>query len=49
MPVQVGHVERFNPAVLELGRLLAAGWLSTVYGIVHAAPARSRPGSATSA
>ena len=33
VPVQVGHVERFNPAVLELGRLLAAGWLSTVYGI----------------
>jgi predicted dehydrogenase len=34
VPVQVGHVERFNPAVLELGRLLAAGWLSTVYAIV---------------
>jgi len=33
VPVQVGHVERFNPAVLELGRLLAAGWLSTVYSI----------------
>ena len=33
VPVQVGHVERFNPAVIELGRLLAAGWLSTVYGI----------------
>jgi predicted dehydrogenase len=32
-PVQVGHIERFNPAVLELGRLLAAGWLSTVYAI----------------
>lgn len=32
-PVQVGHVERFNPAVLELGRLLAAGWLSTIYAI----------------
>ncbi len=31
VPVQVGHVERFNPAVLELGRLLDAGWLSTVY------------------
>jgi predicted dehydrogenase len=27
-------VERFNPAVLELGRLLQAGWLSTVYAIV---------------
>jgi predicted dehydrogenase len=33
VPVQVGHVERFNPAVLELGRLLAAGWLSTIYSI----------------
>jgi predicted dehydrogenase len=31
--VQVGHVERFNPAVLELGRLIAAGWLSSVYAI----------------
>ena len=33
VPIQVGHVERFNPAVLELGRLLAEGWLSTVYSI----------------
>ena len=33
VPVQVGHVERFNPAVLELGRLLEAGALSTVYAI----------------
>ena len=33
VPVQVGHVERYNPAVLELGRLLDAGWLSTVYAI----------------
>ncbi len=33
VPVQVGHVERFNPAVLELGRLLAEDWLSTVYAI----------------
>jgi len=32
-PVQVGHIERFNPAVLELGRLLEAGWLSTVYAV----------------
>jgi hypothetical protein len=32
-PVQVGHVERYNPAVLEMGRLLRAGWLSTVYAI----------------
>ena len=31
--VQVGHVERFNPAVLELGRLLESGWLSTIYAI----------------
>lgn len=33
IPVQVGHVERFNPAVLELGRLLDDGWLSTVYSV----------------
>jgi UDP-N-acetylglucosamine 3-dehydrogenase len=33
VPVQVGHVERFNPAVLELGRLLAAGWLSSIFAI----------------
>lgn len=33
VPVQVGHVERFNPAVLELGRLLSEGWLSTIYAI----------------
>ncbi|MBI2776438.1 MAG: Gfo/Idh/MocA family oxidoreductase [Chloroflexi bacterium] len=33
VPVQVGHVERFNPAVRELGRLLGEGWLSTVYAI----------------
>jgi predicted dehydrogenase len=33
VPFQVGHVERFNPAVLELGRLLGEGWLSTVYAI----------------
>jgi UDP-N-acetylglucosamine 3-dehydrogenase len=33
VPIQVGHIERFNPAVLELGRLLDAGWLSTVYAI----------------
>lgn len=33
VPVQVGHVERFNPAVLELGRLIGAGWLSTVFSI----------------
>jgi UDP-N-acetylglucosamine 3-dehydrogenase len=33
VPVAVGHVERFNPAVLELGRLLDDGWLSTVYSV----------------
>jgi UDP-N-acetylglucosamine 3-dehydrogenase len=33
VPVQVGHVERFNPAVIELGRLLDSGWLSTVFAI----------------
>ena len=31
--VQVGHVERYNPAVLEMGRLIQEGWLSTVYAI----------------
>jgi UDP-N-acetylglucosamine 3-dehydrogenase len=30
-PLQVGHVERFNPAVLELGRRLADGWVGTLY------------------
>jgi len=34
VPVQVGHVERFNPAVLELGRLLHEGhWLSSIYAV----------------
>lgn len=33
VPVQVGHVERFNPAVLRLGELLRGGALSTVYAI----------------
>jgi UDP-N-acetylglucosamine 3-dehydrogenase len=33
-PVQVGHVERFNPAVLELGRLIGEGWLSTIFAII---------------
>jgi UDP-N-acetylglucosamine 3-dehydrogenase len=32
-PLQVGHVERFNPAILELGRLLESGWLSSVFAI----------------
>jgi UDP-N-acetylglucosamine 3-dehydrogenase len=31
--VQVGHVERYNPAVLEMGRLLREGWLSSIYAI----------------
>jgi predicted dehydrogenase len=26
-------VERYNPAVMEMGRLLRAGWLSTIYAI----------------
>jgi UDP-N-acetylglucosamine 3-dehydrogenase len=34
VPVQVGHVERYNPAVLKLGELLRAGWLTTIYAIV---------------
>jgi UDP-N-acetylglucosamine 3-dehydrogenase len=34
VPVQVGHVERYNPAVRELGRLLGQGWLSAVYAIL---------------
>jgi len=33
IPLQVGHVERFNPAVLELGRRLAHGWIGTLYSI----------------
>ncbi len=34
VPVQVGHVERFNPAVRELGRLLhEERWLSQVFAI----------------
>ena len=33
IPLQVGHVERFNPAVLELGRRLAHGWVGTLYSI----------------
>jgi len=33
VPVQVGHIERFNPAVRELGRLLAGGALSSIYAI----------------
>ena len=31
--VQVGHVERYNPAVLEMGTLLRNKWLSTIYAI----------------
>ena len=33
VPVQVGHVERFNPGVLELGRLIGEGWLSAVFAM----------------
>lgn len=31
VPVQVGHVERYNPAVLLLGELLKSGMISEVY------------------
>lgn len=34
VPVQVGHVERYNPAVLRLGQLLHEGWLSSIFAIV---------------
>lgn len=34
VPVQVGHVERYNPAVLKLGELLAERWLTTIFAIV---------------
>ena len=34
VPVQVGHVERYNPAVLRLGEMLRAGWLTKIYAIV---------------
>ena len=40
--VQVGHVERYNPAVLRLGQLLRDGWLTTIYAIVSRR-ARRRP------
>ena len=33
VPLMVGHVERFNPAVLEVKRLLAAGDLGRVYQV----------------
>lgn len=33
VPLQVGHVERFNPAVLELGRRIEKGWVGTLYSI----------------
>jgi UDP-N-acetylglucosamine 3-dehydrogenase len=33
VPVQVGHVERFNPAVIEMGRLLREGWIRTLYSV----------------
>jgi predicted dehydrogenase len=34
VPIQVGHVERYNPAVLRLGELLREGWLTKVFAIV---------------
>jgi predicted dehydrogenase len=33
VPVQVGHVERFNPALRELSRMLEGGWLSKIYAL----------------
>ena len=48
VPVQVGHVERFNPAVLELGRLLDAAGCRRSSRSPAAGRARFRPGSATS-
>jgi len=33
VPIQVGHVERYNPAVLQLGRMLREHWLTTIYSI----------------
>ena len=33
VPVQVGHVERYNPAVVEMGRLLRGGALPAIYTI----------------
>lgn len=33
VPLQVGHVERFNPAVVELGRRVADGWLGPIYSM----------------
>ncbi len=33
VPLQVGHVERFNPAVLELGRRIEKGWVGALYSV----------------
>jgi predicted dehydrogenase len=33
VPVQVGHVERYNPAVIEMGRLLRGGALPAIYTV----------------
>jgi UDP-N-acetylglucosamine 3-dehydrogenase len=33
VPVQVGHIERFNPGLRALATCLAAGWLSTIYSV----------------
>ena len=34
VPVQVGHVERYNPAVLRSASCSRDGWLTTLYSIV---------------
>ncbi len=34
VPVQVGHVERYNPAVLKLGQMLREHVLTTIFAIV---------------
>jgi UDP-N-acetylglucosamine 3-dehydrogenase len=33
VPVQVGHIERFNPGLRALVSCLRAGWLSTIYSV----------------
>jgi predicted dehydrogenase len=42
--LQVGHIERFNPAVLELGRRLRAGALSRIFSVrtIRAGPLPER-------
>ena len=52
VPLQVGHVERFNPAVVELGRRVADGWLGPLYSMTSRRagpyPARIRDVGVTS-